>query len=138
MPSRRRRRSKSLAVQAVELGVAVPQVIAHRALRMAMAGVSPSARDRREFRRMGAEKIFALGESWNAMAAEAFLANQRIALSVMQSFWFPWLGAEKPKSASKQMSDAALDILGQGVAPIHRRVVANAKRLGRARRRPRR
>lgn len=87
---------------------------------------------------MGTEKIFALSESWNAMAVEAFLANQRMALSVMQSLWFPWLGAGTPKSASKRVSDAALDILGQGMAPIHRRAVANAKRLGRARRRPRR
>jgi hypothetical protein len=133
---RRRRRSKTLAVQAAELAFAVPQVVAHRATRIAMAGASPSARDRREFRRMGTEKVAAITESWNAMAMQAFLANQQLALSYMQSLWFPWLGPKpSAKSASRQMTKAALGILGEGMAPIHRRAVANAKRLGRARRR---
>ena len=129
MPSRKSRR---LATQTAELAFAVPQVIAHRAMRMAMAGASPSARDRKEFHGMGAEKMLAFGESWNAMAMEAFMANQRMALSVMQSFWFPWLPRQ---SVSRQLSDAALGILGKGMAPVRRRAVANAKRLGRARRR---
>jgi hypothetical protein len=132
----RRRKSKPLAVQAAELAFAAPQVVAHRMTRMALAGTSPSARDRKEFRRMGTEKVAALAESWNAMAVEAVLANQRMALSYMQSLWFPWLGPKRSaKSASRQMTKAALGILGEGMAPIHRRAVSNAKRLGRARRR---
>jgi len=133
---RGRRKSKPLAVQAAELAFAVPQVIAHRATRMAMAGASPSARDRKEFRRMGTEKVAALTESWNAMAVEAFLANQQLAISYMQSLWFPWLSPKSSaKSASRRLSNAALGILGEGMAPIHRRAVANARRLGRTRRR---
>jgi hypothetical protein len=129
---RRTRRTKPLAVQAAELAIAVPQVIAHRSLRMAMAGGSPSARDRKEFHRMGAEKVTALAESWNAMAMETFLANQRLALSYMQSLWFPWL--PRP-SARRQFNNAALGILGKGMAPFHGRATANAKRLGRVRKR---
>jgi hypothetical protein len=110
----------------------VPQVIAHRTARMMMAGAAPSARDRKEFHRMGTEKVFAAGEAWNAMAAQAFLENQKLALSFMQSFWFPWL---KQKSPSSQLSNAALGILGKGMDPIRRRAVANAKRLGRGKRR---
>jgi len=125
MATRRSRRSSSLAAQTLALGVAAPQVIAHRVARMALAGASPSARDRKEFRRMGTEKIAAASEAWNAMALEAFLANQRLALSFMRSFWFP----------STQLSNAALDILGKGMAPVRRRAVANAKRLGRIKRR---
>jgi hypothetical protein len=99
-----------------------------------MAGASPSARDRKEFHRMGAEKVSAIAESWNAMAVEALLANQRLALSYMQSLWFPWLGPKSSiKSASRQMSNAALSVLGKGMAPIHRRAVGNARRLGRTR-----
>ena len=136
MSIRGRRKSKPLAVQAAELAFAVPQVIAHRATRMAMAGASPSARDRKEFRRMGTEKVAALTESWNAMAVEAFLANQQLAISYMQSLWFPWLSPKSSaKSASRRLSNAALGILGEGMAPIHRRAVANARRLGRTRRR---
>ena len=136
MSIRRPRKSKSLAVQAVELGVAVPQVIAHRVARMALAGASPSARDREEFDLMRTEKIIALGEAWNAMAMQAYLENQKLALSFMQSVWFP-LARPRPsaKSASRQRRNAALRIFGQGMAPIHRRAVANAKRLGRSKRR---
>lgn len=130
MATRRPRRSKSLAVQTMELGVAVPQVIAHRVARMAIAGASPSARDRKELRRMGTEKVAAVNEAWNAMAVEAFRAHQRLTLSFMQSLWFPWV---QPKR--RQLSNAALGIFGKGMAPVRRRAVANAKRLGRIKRR---
>ena len=94
----------------------MPQVIAHRALRM----------DGKEFQRMGAEKFLAFGESWNAMFVQAAVENQRLALSAIQAFWFPWL--PRP-SASKQLTRAALGIAGAGLAPVHRRAVANARRL---------
>jgi hypothetical protein len=126
--ARHRPRSKSLAAQTVDLGFAVPQVIAHRVARMMVAGGSPSARDRRELHRMGTEKILAANEAWNAMAVQAVLENQKLALSFMQSLWFPWLQSE---TAAMQLSNAALDILGKGMAPVRRRAVANAKRLGR-------
>ena len=121
----RRRRPQSLAAQSIALGVAVPQVIAHRMARMA---------DHKEMHLMGAEKIAAATEAWNAMAAQALLENQKLALSMMQSFWFPWM---RRSSASRQLSDAALNILGKGMAPVSRRAVANAKRLGRPKRRRR-
>lgn len=135
MSTRRRRKSKSLAAQTIELGVAVPQVIALRAARIAAAGASPSARDRREFYRMGAEKIAAVNEAWNAMAVQAFWANQKLAVSFLQSLWFPWARPNfHAKRASRRLTSAGLDILGKGMAPIRRRAVANAKRLGRPRR----
>jgi len=109
----RRRRSKALAAQTVDLAFAVPQVVAHRMARMAMAGSTPSARDRREFYRMGTEKVAAFNEAWAAMAMQTWL-----------SLWFP-----------THLSNAALDILGKGITSIRRRAVANARRLGRPRRR---
>lgn len=132
MATRRTRKSRSLAAQSIELGVAVPQVIAHRVARMVIAGGSPSARDRKELHRMGTEKIAAANEAWNAMAVQAFLENQKLALSFMQSLWFPWI---RRKSASSQLSNAYLGVLGKGMAPLRRRAVANAKRLGRTKRR---
>jgi hypothetical protein len=132
MSVRRNRRTKSLAIQAAELAVAAPQVVAHRVARMAIAGASPSARDRKEFHRMGAEKLAAFHESWNAMALQALRANQRLALSFMRSLWYPWGGTRPSVSAtSKQLNHAVLGLLGTGMAPVHRRAVANAKRLGR-------
>jgi hypothetical protein len=132
MATRPRRRSKSLAAQSIDLGFAVPQVIGHRIARMMIAGGSPSARDCRELHRMGTEKILAANEAWNAMAIQTVLENQKLALSLMQSLWFPWMQSE---TAAMQLSNAALDILGKGLAPVRRRAVANAKRLGRISRR---
>ncbi|HEX6155391.1 MAG TPA: hypothetical protein VFZ54_05155 [Burkholderiales bacterium] len=103
----------------------MPQVIAHRLARMG---------DRKEMHLMGAEKVVAATEAWSAMAAQAMVENQKLALSMMQSFWFPWM---RRGSASRQLNAAALSILGKGMAPISRRAVANAKRLGRPKRRRR-
>jgi hypothetical protein len=132
MAMRRIRRTKSLAAQTVDLGFAVPQVIAQRVARIMIAGGSPTARDRRELHRMGTEKILAANEAWSAMAIQTVLENQKLALSFLQSFWFPW---ERRPSAAMQLSNAALDVLGKGMAPVRRRAVANAKRLGRISRR---
>ena len=131
MPTRRRR-SRSLAAQSFELAIAAPQVIAHRLARMAGAGKSPSARDRAEFRRMGIEKIAAANEAWIAMATQAFLENQKFALTCMQSLWFPWMRpAPTAKTVARRMNRAATGILRKGIAPVRRRAAANAKRLGR-------
>ena len=132
MATRRRRKLKSLAAQTFELGIAAPQVIAHRVARMASAGASPSVRDRAEFRRMGIEKMAAVNEAWAAMVTQAFLENQKFELTFMQSLWFPWMRPTPTvKSVSRQLNRAAVDILGKGMAPVRRRAVANAKRLGR-------
>ena len=136
MATRRRRKSRSLAAQTLELGFAAPQVIAHRVARMASAGKSPSARDHAEFHRMGIEKLAAANEAWTAMAAQAFLENQKFALRFMQSLLFPWMRpSPNIKSVSRQMNRAAAGILGKGMTPVRRRAVANAKRLGRSNRR---
>ena len=128
----RRRSRRSLAAQSFELGIAAPTVIAYRLARMATAGASPSALDRAEFRRMGTEKIETANEAWAAMATQAFSENQKIALTLMQSFWFPWSRpAPTVKSVSRQLENAALGIFGAGMAPVRRRTVANARRLGR-------
>jgi hypothetical protein len=131
MATRRRRRPKSLALQTFELGIAAPQVIAHRVARMAAAGSSPSARDRAEFHRMGAEKLAAAGEAWTAMATQAMIENQKLAMGLMQSIWFPWMRAPTARSVSRKLNRAGAAILGKGVAPVRRRAVANARRLGR-------
>jgi hypothetical protein len=98
----------------------VPQVIAHRALRS----------DHKELHRMGAEKIFAFGESWNAMLMQSVFEYQRVAFSFAMSFWLPWLSQRSP------FTSVMPAILGAGLAPVHRRVLGNVRRLGR--RKPRR
>jgi hypothetical protein len=103
---------------------------------MAAAGASPSARDRAEFHRMGAEKVAAANEAWSAMATQAVLENQKLALTLVQSLWFPWLRpTPTAKSVSRRMNRATAAILAKGIAPVRRRAAANAKRLGRINRR---
>jgi hypothetical protein len=114
---RRTRTSKALAARSAELAFAVPQVIAHRALRS----------DRKELHLMGAEKVMAFGESWNAMMMQSVLEYQRVAISLAMSFWFPWASRRSP------FSSVMPAILGAGLAPIHRRARANVRRLGKRR-----
>ena len=100
-----------------------------RYTRVALAGTSPTARDRREFRQMGTEKMAAFAESWNAMATQAFRANYLLATS----FWRSWLAGKPSQFSGSQLQNAALGVLGKGLGPVHRRAVANAKRLARTR-----
>jgi len=93
-----------------------------RTARMLAAGANPSARDRREFERMGTEKVFAFWESMNAMGLEMMKAQQQYALGAMRQWWSPWLG---PWSAAT----GAARILEKGMGPVHKRATANARRL---------
>lgn len=130
--SRRNRSSTSIVKKAVELSVAVPQVVAHRVTRMALAGPGAlSERDRREFQRMGAEKLAAFTESWNAMAAQTLRAQQTLATNWIGSMFVPWNAAQLPLNAPTQWHSAALGVIERGLAPVHRKATANARRLGR-------
>jgi hypothetical protein len=132
MATRRRSATRSLATKAAELAFAVPQVVAHRVARMALSGPTLSPRDRKEFELMVAEKNTAFGESWSAMAAQAALANQALAASFFRSF-LSVAGGNRPSAAASaaELHKAALGVLGKGLAPVHRKAMANAKRLAR-------
>ena len=119
-------------MKSAELAFAVPQVMAHRLTRMAIAGPNPSARDRKEFHRMGAEKTAAFTTSWNAMLVQTMRANQTLATTLMKSMLAPSAkSATAAMTAAAGMQGAALGILGKGLAPVHRTATANARRLGR-------
>lgn len=90
-----------------EIWFAAPQVVAHRVQRMHRAGAKPSAHDLREFTLMGQEKAEAFFESWLAMTL-------RLSQLPLQVGLRPWLATA-----------------AAGMKPVHRRVTANAKRLGR-------
>jgi hypothetical protein len=129
-----RRRRKPVVLQAAELAFAAPQVVAHRVARMAGAGLAPGLRDRREFHRMGSEKVAAFAESWMAMTFAGFRAQQDLTLAIMRA-WNPVLGGKASAARlSRAYRSAALAVTDAGLAPIHRRAVANAKRLRYAKR----
>lgn len=132
MPSRSSRKTNSISRQAAELAMAVPQVMAHRITRMAISGTTLSDRDRKEFTLMVAEKKIAFAQAWEAMAMQSVMAQQALAASLFRSIWAP-SARNKPtvNSMAAQLQSAALGVLGKGLAPVHRKAVANAKRLAR-------
>ena len=137
MPSRLSNKRGRLTRQAGDLIFATPQVIGARLSRMANAGASPSARDRREFAAMGTEKLTAFTESWSAMVLEAMRFNQAMAMELMTAWWTPWQRGSGTafmsawSSAARRFESAALDAANKGIAPVRRRAVGNARRLNR-------
>lgn len=121
----------TFAQQTADLAVAVPQVVAHRLGRMVNAGANPSAADNDEMQQMCTEKVAAFFESWGAMAAEMFRVQQAFAISTLMAFWMPWTeqGQNALLSTSSQLQAAGESILTAGLAPVHRRALANAERL---------
>lgn len=126
-----KRRSIKHALNLAELAVAAPQVIGHRMQRMMLAGHAPTEQDRREMRRMGSEKVQAFAESWTAMSLQAAAAQQQMALSLWRA-WFSPMTSRSATRLSQQWQRAALDVAGKGLEPVHRRAVANARRIGKA------
>ena len=121
--SKRIPRATATAVKLGELAFAAPQVIAHRLTRMAFAGPALSARDRKEFAGMVLEKQAAAAQAWMGMFAEGIRFQQQFALSLW-TFATPRQHAARAKGATSR-------IAGAGLAPFHRKAVANAKRLAR-------
>ena len=142
-----------LALRAGEMFTASAQVIAHRTGRMAQAGHAPGPRDRREFARMGLEKVEAAGESMWAMGQHLTAAHAQLAMrawrdmSAANSAWFglvasrtlpQWMAGQatlarrlsQSAHSASRVSDAAARIASKGLKPIHARATANAKRLG--------
>jgi len=102
---------------ATELAIAVPLVMAERFVRMALAGPAPTERDDREFNLMYAEKAKAFTASWFGMTSAIIRANQDLASSFFRPF--------DPAS----LATSTLDIVGKGLAPLHRAATDNVVRL---------
>ncbi len=88
---------------------------------------------------MHTEKLAAFGDGWLAMCAEAIRIQQNAALSMWNpSMWNPW--RTQSSNIPRLFSPGALtrDVLAvtcMGIAPVRRKAVANAKRLGKVKRR---
>lgn len=125
----------AVARQATDLAVAAPQVVAHRLARMAMAGANPSARDRREFTRMVAEKQSAFQQSWTAMGMQSMVAGQAMAQAWMRMCLMPWgasaWNGNALASQAELWQNSLWGVVGKGLTPVHRTAVANARRLAR-------
>ncbi|MFJ1298961.1 polyhydroxyalkanoate granule-associated phasin [Pseudomonadota bacterium AL_CKDN230030165-1A_HGKHYDSX7] len=129
MASRRRGSAASVSRHTTELALATPQVMAHRLTRLALAGHPWSARDRKEFTLMGMEKVGAFAQAWQAMAWASAVSSQTLALQWWTACFAPWLGARSAGQFARQWQQAGLGVLGKGLAPIHAKATANARRL---------
>jgi hypothetical protein len=142
-----------LAAKTLEMMVASAQVIGHRTGRMARAGPSPSARDRREFALMGQEKIeagaqsaqamathmMAMGQPWSALAFRHYLRSSAALMSLARSRTPGQLIARQAALAralgqsAVSMADVSKSVTRlahRGLKPIHAKATANARRLG--------
>ncbi len=124
------KRSQISARKLTEVAVATPQVMAHRLTRMALSGPMLSPRDQQEFTGMVMEKQRAFVDSWTAMFGEV----TRLQGAWMARGWTPsqWLNLWSPYTLFKNSSalqSAALSVANAGLAPVHRKVVSNARRL---------
>ena len=86
---------------------------------------------------MGIEKMEAFGEAWWAMVLQGSQVQQQFALWWMQTWWKVALGgwtnpptlSSLSNGAGRNLMNGWLDVTLCGVAPMHRRAVANARRL---------
>ena len=150
----KRRRAGTIAKMA-ELALAAPQVAAIRTARMLAAGANPGAADRTEFSQMRTEKVQAFWESMFAMNTQMLRAQQEYARAAALQWWrlwaTPWwLAASRPAAGAmaslarapglagptrRQRQRAIAKVLEAGLTPVHKRATANARRLGRIKKR---
>ena len=119
----------------VDIGVATPQVMAHRLTRMAFAGPLLSERDRNEFMGMMLEKQQAFGQAWWAACNAAVCSPCANAWAVWHTVMSGQL-ATQPAAWWKLTEHAwhpAAQIWNAALTPIHSKATSNAKRLSRTR-----
>ena len=142
-----------VAMKTGEMMMASAQVIEHRTRQMAAAGSNPNASDRREFALMGQEKVEAAAKSAEGMAAQMMtmnpflgpravrqtLATATAMMSLAGSRTFSQALARQAKlvrtmtqsaGTASRISGASARLAQRGLAPIHARATANARRLG--------
>jgi hypothetical protein len=144
----------SFAMKSGEMWLAAAQVIPIRLARMAAAGANPSARDRREMTRMGAEKVDAFSQAGLALALGMTPAMMNLGAQAMRA-WMGLLVAGTRLATSRTLpqtvrrqraltsalarhtpvshrgAHAAATLAHAALAPVHATATANAKRLGR-------
>jgi hypothetical protein len=129
-----------------EVSLAAPQVIALRVAQLSTGIPFSSPGAIREAAVMGPEKVAAFVEGWQAMMLEGVQLQQKMLQQAMGQWWQFWMSAWTPGAAraggvfrasvvpasgahSRPMAHAAARIADAGIAPVHRRVTNNVRRL---------
>ena len=144
----------TLALKTFQLATASTQVVAIRGARLAAAGDAPDADDRREFARMGTEKVDAFTRAGHALATGAIplvagMAAQSWRLSLQLAAAAARLGASRTPAQTFSRQRALADVLMQhspaasataaarlahrALEPVHSTATANARRLAKGR-----
>jgi hypothetical protein len=142
----------SFALKSWEMWIAASQVIPIRVALMAAAGPKPSARDRREMTKMGAEKVEAFTQAGAALALGMSPALMNLGAQVLRA-WTGLFAAGARLAASRDLpqtvrhqralttalarhtpasqrgAQAAAKLAHAALAPVHATATANAKRL---------
>lgn len=130
MTLHRRSDAAKVIAQLTKLSHAAPRVVAHRVGRMTASGLKPSARDRREFAGMVAEKPIAFTRALQNMWFAGVLAQQDLLIALSRALVQPpWVRPVTGTKIAQQMRRAGLEVLSQGLAPIERKASSNARRL---------
>jgi hypothetical protein len=131
--SRTRRTKTGPLAKAVELSIAAPQVVALRTTRLTADG-----RDHAAWLRMGTEKVQAFQESMSAMGLQLWRSNVELALLATRQWWSFWQSAWRwqpfwlvPSNLATQrtLGRSAAALIDRSLAPAHRRVNRNLRRL---------
>ncbi len=124
---------RSSAFYLMELGLFTPMVISQRLWGMSAAGLSPSAKDKREYDRMWSEKVSAFSQSGMAFSTGLLVYQQKV-WRAFSSVWFASSGAQANALQRfwKTGSIAQENLLRASLSPIRNTAVANARRLGRS------
>ncbi|MGJ4803590.1 hypothetical protein [Luteimonas sp. SDU82] len=122
MSTRRRRRTASSSARLLELGMLAPAIAGTRLSRIVLEGATPSAQGRSELFAMVLEKQVAFAQSWSAIWTET--------LRMQMQFATAWMSSMPTAAQHARIAHAGLQrIADQALSPVHRRVVANARRL---------
>ena len=111
-----------------QLATIAPMVIGYRLAGMAVAGPETTARDRKELARMGQEKVDAWSEAAQATGMRVVRANMDMATRLLSQAWGD---APAPAAFASRAIKLSSDLLADTLAPYHRRVLANSRRLSR-------
>jgi len=144
----------TFGLKMLQMSTAAAQVIALRTTRMAAHGPNPSAADRREMHRMGAEKVDAFSRAGATLATGAMPLLFDTATQAWRTSFDLWAasmrlaGSRTPSqtlarqrqfadklvrgasgSAHGATSAASARLAHRTLAPVHHKATANAKRL---------
>lgn len=120
----------SSAFYLFELAAAVPTVITHRMAMMLTSGLNPTVAENREFSRMWSEKASAFSESNTGMWWQGLRYQQALLLNLTK-FWLSANSSPQTLTSNMLRSHALAqeEVLKQGLRPLRKSAMANAKRL---------